>query len=197
MTLYNRFVRWAGERRLGRHVPCARRDGRSSGAGADRQFRGQGAPLRRRGERGERAQAIGRSRGGRTTKIHALTDAACRPIALLLTGGQIADCTAAALLLEKMQGASILLATKVTTATPFAGRPKTRARCRICRLNQTGAGRIASRRSFIETATLLSACSAASRITAASPPATIVSPATSSPPSASPQPSVTGCKSRP
>jgi transposase len=64
--------------------------------------------VRRRGERGERAQAIGRSRGGRTTKIHALTDAACRPIAFLLTGGQVADCTAAALLLEKMPEASIL-----------------------------------------------------------------------------------------
>ena len=90
-TLYNRFVRWAAK---GVWVDIfhalAATDG-ASGAGADRQFRGQGAPLRRRGERGERAQAIGRSRGGRTTKIHALTDAACVPIAFLLTGGQIAD----------------------------------------------------------------------------------------------------------
>jgi transposase len=39
-------------------------------------------------------QAIGRSRGGHTTKIHALTDAECRPVAFLLTGGHIADCTA-------------------------------------------------------------------------------------------------------
>ncbi len=46
------------------------------------------------GKRGERNQAIGRSRGGRTTKIHALTDGLCRPIAFLLTGGQVADCTA-------------------------------------------------------------------------------------------------------
>jgi transposase len=50
------------------------------------------------GKRGERSQAIGRSRGGRTTKVHALTDACCRPIALLLTGGQVADCTADTLL---------------------------------------------------------------------------------------------------
>jgi len=41
-------------------------------------------------------QAIGRSRGGRTTKIHALTDCECRPIAFMLTGGQVADCTAGA-----------------------------------------------------------------------------------------------------
>ena len=64
--------------------------------------------MRIRRQRAERAQAIGRSRGGRTTKIHALTDAACRPIAFLLTGGQVADCAAGALLLEKMPGASIL-----------------------------------------------------------------------------------------
>ena len=42
-----------------------------------------------------------RSRGGRTTKIHALTDACCRPIAFLLTGGQMADCTGADSLLDR------------------------------------------------------------------------------------------------
>lgn len=51
-------------------------------------------------QRGEENQAIGRSRGGRTTKIHALTDKYCRPLAFSLTGGQVADCTAAEELLE-------------------------------------------------------------------------------------------------
>jgi len=60
------------------------------------------------GKGGERNQAIGRSRGGRTTKIHALTDLNCRPIAFLLTGGQVADCVAADTLLDQMAGASIL-----------------------------------------------------------------------------------------
>ena len=64
--------------------------------------------MRRRRKRGERCQAIGRSRGGRTTKIHALTDTFCRPIALLLTGGHVADCTAADELLEQMTEATIL-----------------------------------------------------------------------------------------
>ena len=59
-------------------------------------------------QRGEHQQAIGRSRGGRTTKIHALTDAECRPVAFLLTGGQIADCTAGAVLLEEMPRSAIL-----------------------------------------------------------------------------------------
>lgn len=59
-------------------------------------------------EKGERGQAIGRSRGGRTTKIHALTDRDCRPIAFLLTGGQVGDCTAGAALLKQMPPARIL-----------------------------------------------------------------------------------------
>lgn len=61
-----------------------------------------------RGQRGERAQAIGRSRGGRSTKIHALTDERCRPVAFLLTGGQVNDCTAAEALLDEMPDCKIL-----------------------------------------------------------------------------------------
>ena len=37
-----------------------------------------------------------RSRGGRTTKIYALTDELCRPIAFMLTSGHMADSTAGA-----------------------------------------------------------------------------------------------------
>jgi transposase len=47
-------------------------------------------------------------RGGRTTKIHALTDRFCRPIAFLLTGGQVADCIAADGLLDGLVNADIL-----------------------------------------------------------------------------------------
>ena len=60
------------------------------------------------GQKGGRNQAVGRSRGGRSTKIHALTDPDCRPIAFLLTGGQVADCTAADALLDRMPAATIL-----------------------------------------------------------------------------------------
>ena len=59
-------------------------------------------------KRGERTQAIGRSRGGRTTKIHALTDGFCRPLAFLLTGGQVADCTAADTLLDRLPATMLL-----------------------------------------------------------------------------------------
>jgi transposase len=81
-------------------------------SGADRLLRGEGAPLRFRRPRVECAQAIGRSRGGRSTKIHALADRLCRPITFLITGGQIADCTAGALLLERLPACRLLHADK-------------------------------------------------------------------------------------
>ena len=48
-----------------------------------------------RGRKGGKKQAIGRSRGGRNTKIHALADAKGRFFAILLTGGQAHDCPVA------------------------------------------------------------------------------------------------------
>ena len=45
------------------------------------------------------AEALGRSRGGFSTKIHALTDALGNPLAFRLTGGQAADITQAEALL--------------------------------------------------------------------------------------------------
>ena len=42
-------------------------------------------------KRGARAQAIGISRGGRTTKIHALVDVLGRPLRLILTPGNTSD----------------------------------------------------------------------------------------------------------
>ena len=45
-------------------------------------------------------QAIGRSRGGRTTRINALCDEQGRPHTILLTGGNVADITAAVTLVS-------------------------------------------------------------------------------------------------
>ncbi len=75
---------------------------------ADRQLGSQGSLQRLGRKRGELNQATGRSRGGRTTKIHALADQSCRPVAFLLTGGQVADCVAADALLDQMPAAVIL-----------------------------------------------------------------------------------------
>ena len=53
---------------------------------------------------------MGRSRGGLTTKIHALVDAEGLPIALKLTEGQAHDGKSAEDMLEQMQAGQILLA---------------------------------------------------------------------------------------
>ena len=53
---------------------------------------------RRRLKKGEFAQAIGRSRGGRTSKIHPLADDRGRPVAFALTPGNVADITMAIVL---------------------------------------------------------------------------------------------------
>jgi transposase len=55
---------------------------------------------------------MGRSRGGLTTKLHALVDAEGRPVTLRLTAGQIADCQEAEALIETVGEGDILLADK-------------------------------------------------------------------------------------
>lgn len=61
---------------------------------------------------GRSAQAIGHSRGGRTTKVHALTDVIGRPYALILTPGNVSDIKAAPALLERAGRMRYLLADK-------------------------------------------------------------------------------------
>ena len=53
---------------------------------------------------------MGRSRGGLTTKIHALVDAQGRPIRLKLTEGQAHDGRSAADMFDQLQAGQILLA---------------------------------------------------------------------------------------
>ena len=49
--------------------------------------------LRRRGKRGQQHQALGRSRGGFSTKIHLKTDLDGNPLDFHLTGGEASDST--------------------------------------------------------------------------------------------------------
>lgn len=75
--------------------------GRScSGGIVHRQQLRQSASLGSWLKKGEYAEAIGRSRGGRTSKIHALADDQGRPAAFALTPGNVADITMAIPLLE-------------------------------------------------------------------------------------------------
>jgi transposase len=70
------------------------------------------APAR---QKKEEDQAIGRSRGGLSTKIHALVDALGKPLAFLLTLGQAQDLVGADALLPQMT-ADLLIADRAFDA---------------------------------------------------------------------------------
>jgi transposase len=60
------------------------------------------------GKRGGKNQALGRSRGGLTTKIHTLADAEGRPLRFILTGGEAHDVTTAADLLDGQTAGGVI-----------------------------------------------------------------------------------------
>ena len=68
--------------------------------------------MRHSPQKGRSAQAIGRSRGGWTTKVHALTDAIGRSCTLTLSAGNVSDTKAAPALLERAGRMRCLLAGK-------------------------------------------------------------------------------------
>src|SRR5260370_24454454 len=70
---------------------------------------------RRRSKKDGEDQAIGRSKGGLSTKIHAMVDALGNPLAFFLTAGQAHDLEGADALLPQMQ-ADTLLADKAFDA---------------------------------------------------------------------------------
>lgn len=72
----------------------------------------KGAPLCSRRKKGEQKQAIGRSRGGRNTKIHAIADAKGRLLSILLSGGEAHDCPPAPRLIRRTKAANKLLGDK-------------------------------------------------------------------------------------
>ncbi|MFC6487089.1 IS5 family transposase [Nitratireductor sp. GCM10026969] len=73
--------------------PCRKR-GSQHHHSDDRQHDREGAPARSRRKRGIHRNAIGRSRGGLTTKLHTRTDAQGLAIGLCLTPGQASDMVA-------------------------------------------------------------------------------------------------------
>lgn len=74
------------------------------GIDRDQFHKHQGSPLCGRRKRGAFAQAIGTSRGGRTSKIHGLTDSAGRPRVLMISPGNLSDMTMAPALIEAAHG---------------------------------------------------------------------------------------------
>jgi transposase len=79
-------------RRLRGVLPIACGAQRQRASGPDvRQHSGASACLGRRRQRGQDCQALGRSRGGFSTKIHLKTDFQGKPLDFHLTGGEASD----------------------------------------------------------------------------------------------------------
>ena len=88
-------------------------------------------------KRGGKNEALGRSRGGLTTKIHLLVDALGMPLHFVLSGGQVNDCTQAGVLLESVKAGAVLadkgydsnaILAKIATMKAKAVIPPTRTR---------------------------------------------------------------------
>lgn len=82
----------------------------------DRQHFRSCPPTRRDGKKGDRDHCLGRSRGGLTTKIHAVVDGQGLPIRLSLAAGQSHDGQAADHLLDHVGAGTIVLADKAYDA---------------------------------------------------------------------------------
>ena len=86
------------------------------GRAEPRQLACEGASLGRLRNREEWAQAVGRSRGGRTTKIHCRSDDRGRPVAIALTPGNTANISMALPLLDASAPSKRLIADKAYDA---------------------------------------------------------------------------------
>lgn len=56
----------------------------------------------------QQEEAMGKSRGGLSTKIHAVVDALGYPLRLVLTLGQVSECTQAEALIESFETGAVL-----------------------------------------------------------------------------------------
>ena len=99
-------------RHMGKPVPGTCRKRSIRGSTNDRFDACQSASLGGGRKRGEHKQAVGRSRGGRNTKVHALADAKGRLIAILLTGGEAHDCPLAERLIRRVKPSKHMLGDK-------------------------------------------------------------------------------------
>lgn len=177
---------------LDAHPGGADRGSLDRGNRPDRQQLHQGPPLFRWRKRGVRANAIGISRGGRTTKIHALVDVLGRPLRLVLTPGNTSDVKGANLLIGETVGMKRVIADR--------GYDANRIRAALREQGTIPAPPVvvieSAQSSMTNTVTMTAGgsrpCSAASKTSAASLPATIYSPGISSQPQASQPPRHSG-----
>ncbi|EAQ34020.1 putative transposase [Nitrobacter sp. Nb-311A] len=159
-TLYNRFVRWAAK---GVWVDIFHALATAGGPPAQVLIDSSAVKAHRCASGGKG----GTSAGHRPIARRADHEDPCsdrRRVSsrrVLADRGQIADCTAGAVLLDRCHVLRSCTAIWVMTAMPSADRSRERVRCRTSRPRRTDTGRTASRPSSIEAAMPSSVCSVA------------------------------------
>ncbi len=95
------------QRCMGTRGACGvRRDGDQTRA--DRLDQRACAPAFGRGSKKSCPQALGRSRGGLTTKLHLAVDEAGRPLRIIVTEGQVSDISCAHELVEHLRTGAVI-----------------------------------------------------------------------------------------
>src|SRR6516165_10341398 len=146
----------------------------------DRRHHRARSPAQRRRPKKDGAQAIGRSRGGLTTKIHVLVDALGNPVEVILSPGQDHDLTCAESLIEAVDPA-LSSPTRPLTPTPSSpASPLERSRP-SSHPNPTEKPRARATSPSTVNAISSSASSTSSNISGPSPRVTTSSPRFSSP----------------
>ena len=162
---------------LARHADRAGRGRVGDGQRISRRHLRQGAPLGARRQRGARAQSIGTSRGGPTTKIHVVADVLGRPAVIHLTPGNASDVTVAPEAVAAVPGRPSAWSPTADTTPTRSGAPSRRAgRPRSSRGDATASARSATTKPATRIVGASRPPSAASRTSDASRPATTSSP---------------------
>ena len=110
---------------LAEHIRGSRGIVRTPWTSRARQQPCENPSLRQRRKRGAQAQAIGITKGGRNSKIHAVVDDLCRPWVSILTPGNTADCVMAEACISLIPGVTQLLADKGYDTNAFRAFLKT------------------------------------------------------------------------
>jgi len=107
-SVHKRFSRWGGKRGVGQAL--WRPGGRSQKHVSHDRFDDRACPPAGGDgpQKGGADKALGRSRGGMTTKIHLLANELGLPVDFLVTGGQVNDCTQAIELLGERRAEWVL-----------------------------------------------------------------------------------------
>ena len=149
-------------------------------------------------ERGEKNQAIGISRGGRTTKIQAIVDSKGRPLSFTVTGGQVHDSQVVEEILNTPRPPLAVTADKAYDSKKVRQQIKDEGALPVIPNRCTAIRKAYCPKRFYRRRLKSKTSSAASKIGGASPPATTSSLATSLPlPRSSVHSTGSNCESRP